>query len=313
MSNQTIHRIFSTRCYDETEDDPWQYLTCVSQDVLPSELPPLRVEAAHHILRTTTATTWRSHVAVDPCYTLLAKTFARQEEQKVAAMGKRKWMSKGSRRVGCNPRAPATTATQKGQDVTRVDWTPIFARGKVRIYVVDVEAAQNNESLPKKLADAANLGKFVRSVLPTELERMKAKHGWHDVPHVVVHDKASYMVTSQHERLHVGFAAALQEAGFRSWVGDSTDSTAWLVKKFGDIYLHETLIAHIRRLLDNDFAANRLFESPSHFRERMQKVEDHLNSDAFASPSGMGLAGLARELRPRCEELIKRKGQRLPK
>ena len=142
---------------------------------------------------------------------------------------------------------------------------------------------------------------------------MQSKHGWADLPCVVVHDKASYMVTSQHERLHVGFAAALLEAGFRSWIGDITDSTSWLVRKFGDLYLHETVISHIRRLLDNEFASNKLFETPAQFRERMQKVENHLNSAAFASPSGMGLAGLAKELRPRCEELIKRKGQRLPK
>ena len=38
MSNKKIRLIFQTRCYDETEDDPWQYLPCASQDVLPSEL-----------------------------------------------------------------------------------------------------------------------------------------------------------------------------------------------------------------------------------------------------------------------------------
>ena len=33
----------------------------------------------------------------------------------------------------------------------------------------------------------------------------------------------------------------------------------------------------------------------------------------FASPGGTGLLGLGKELRPRCEELIRRKGERLPK
>lgn len=310
MSKQTVARIFVVRCYDVEEDDPWQYLPCVSQDVLPLELLPLRVKAAKHILGMTTATSWRSHVAIDPCYSLLSKTQERLEEQKVAAMGKNRWQSKGARRIGCNLRGPATNNTQKGSNVTRVDWTPIFARGKVSIYVVEADAARSDESLPKKLADAANLAKFVRAVLPKQLEKMKAQHGWSDLPRVLVHDKASYMVTAYHERLHVTFAAALHEAGFRSWVGDSTE---WLVKKFGDMYLHETVIAHIRRLLDNDFAANKLFETPNQFRVRMKKVEDHLNSDAFASPGGMGLEGLARELRARCEDMILRKGERLPK
>ena len=69
---------------------------------------------------------------------------------------------------------------------------------------------------------------------------------------------------------------------------------------------HETLIAHIRRLLDTDFASNKLFETPSQFRARVQRVEDHLNSDASASSDGRGLEGLAKDLRWRCEEVIRR-------
>ena len=89
------------------------------------------------------------------------------------------------------------------------------------------------------------------------------------------------MVTAQHERLHITFAAALAEGGFTSWAGEGVDSTKWLVKKLGDLYLHETVIAHIRRLHDTDFASGKIFETPSQFRVRMQKVEDHMNSAAF--------------------------------
>ena len=132
-----------------------------------------------------------------------------------------------------------------------------------------------------------------------------------NLPRVVVHDKASYMVTSAHERLQFAFAAALAEAGFKSWTGEGGDSTKWLVKKLGDLYLHETVIAHMRRLLGTDFAARKLFETPAQFRARMQCVEDHMNSDAFAR--GGGLLVLAKDLWARCEDIIKRKGGRIPK
>jgi len=57
-----------------------------------------------------------------------------------------------------------------------------------------------------------------------------------------------------------------------------------------------------------------LGETPAQFQRRMKLVEDHLNSDSFAAVGGSrGLAGLARDLRDRCEEVIKRKGQRLDK
>ena len=153
----------------------------------------------------------------------------------------------------------------------------------------------------------------VRNNLGQELQRMKSKHGWRDVANVVIHDKAPYMVTAMHERLQVGFAAALQDAGFHSWVGDITSSTKWMVRKFGDVYVHETLISHIRRLLNTEFASTKLCESPAHFRMRMQKVEDHLNSPSFAQQGGSGLLGLAKELRDRCEAVIEREGERLPK
>jgi hypothetical protein len=167
--------------------------------------------------------------------------------------------------------------------------------------------------LPKKLADAFNLAKFVVNVLPRELQNMQRKYHWADLPRVVVHDPASYMVTKCHERLHVGFATALHESGFRSWIGSTTDSTKWLVKKFSDVYIHETLIAHIRRLLNTDFAATRLYETPSQFLVRMQKVEDYMNSAEFSGPDGRGLLGLAKDLRSRCQEVVRRKGERIPK
>ncbi len=168
------------------------------------------------------------------------------------------------------------------------------------------------DDMPEKLTDSKNLAKFVRNVLPGLLARMKRRHGWADIPRTVVHDKASYMVPPAHDLLQPHFAAALRQAGFRSWVGDEGDAS-WMVRKFGDVYPHETAIAHVRRLLDTDFAHTNLHETPAHFRQRAQQVEDHMNSDAFTAPGGTGLLGLAKELRSRCEEVVRRGGQRIPK
>lgn len=86
------------------------------------------------------------------------------------------------------------------------------------------------------------------------------------------------------------------------------------MKKLGDLYLHETAISHIRRLLADDFACTHLGETPVHFRGRMLKVENHMNSLAFArADGGGGLEKLAKQLRSRCQEPIRLKGERLPK
>lgn len=195
----------------------------------------------------------------------------------------------------------------------RVDWTPVFARGKILIYVVDKELAAGRADMPEKLTDSRNLAKFVQNVLPGLLEKMKQRHGWSDIPRTLVHDKASYMVPPAHDRLQTHFAATLRKAGLRSWVGDEGASASWMVTKFGDVYPHETAIAHVRRLLEGDFRHTSIHETPAHFKQRMQRVEDHMNSDAFAAPDGHGLLGLAKELRSRCEEVIRRNGARIPK
>ena len=57
----------------------------------------------------------------------------------------------------------------------------------------------------------------------------------------------------------------------------------------------------------------KVHETAAHFKGCMERIADHMNSPAFAARDGTGLLGLTKELRPRCEALIKAKGERLPK
>ena len=313
MDKKTVHGIFTTMCYDVSEDDPWQFLESPAQDMLPAEMLPRRVACAKHYLRWFGPGAWYHQVAIDPCYSLLPVSLARLQELQTKAMGKKRWMSKKASRQGNNLRAPATARTQRDAGVTRVDWTPVFARGKLRIFVVDPRQAAQDPFYPRKLNDATNLGKFVQHVLPGILEEMKEAHAWPNLPRTVVHDKASYMVTATHDRLQLAFAAALEAGGFASWTEAGAGGTKWLAPKWGDVYLHETAISHIRRLLDDEFACRYLGETVPHFAQRIQAVAAHMNSDAFCAPGGRGLAGLATEMRDRCEMVAHLKGQRIPK
>ena len=311
LSDRILRDVFKTRCYDETEDDPWQWLPSASQDYLQEKVKPLRVRTGRHILSNFHPNSWTSHVAIDPCSSLLPRVPWRLEEQQVAAMGKNKWTSKGSRKAGVNLRAAATALKQAGPNVLQVHWTPVFARGKIFIHVCDPAAP--DPLLPAKLNDGNNLAMFVRKALPDALQQMQQEHGWASIPRVVVHDKASYMVNSVGELLNPVFGGALTEAGFRSWTGPPGSSTSWLCSKLGDVYLHETAISHIRRLLSNKFVCTRVDETFEQFKKRMRAVQDFMNSDDFSAEGGGGLQKLAKELPDRCRELLKRKGERLPK
>ena len=228
----------------------------------------------------------------------------------MAAMGASKWMSRGSRREGPNLRAPATARTQGSSDTLQVHWTPVFARGEVHIHVCD--PAREGPEYPVKLNDAQSLGCFVRYVLPGVLSRMQKEHEWPNMPRNFVRDKASYMVSPGHQRLSVAFAESLTEAGFSSWLGSVSDTTERLAPRWGDVDLRETVIAHIRRLLDTDYRCASLNETAPRFQDRMNRVAAHLNSPNFRAHCGRGMCGLAKDLRRRCAGVVRQKGSGCP-
>ena len=132
-------------------------------------------------------------------------------------MGKNKWRSKRSPFSGPNARAPDTAKKQAGHDVLQVFWTPVFTRGETTLYVCDPEA--DGVDAPPKLNKSGPLACFVRSVLPGILSDMRAEHGWPNLPRVVAHDEASYMVNSTTQQLNPVLGGGLAEAGLRSWTG----------------------------------------------------------------------------------------------
>ena len=77
-----------------------------------------------------------------------------------------------------------------------------------------------------------------------------------------------------------------------------------------DLYLHETVISDIRRLLGIKFRRITLSETPRQFCNRMAKVEHYIKEEMGDEFS---LQRLAKELHQRSEDLIKLKGERLPK
>ena len=312
-SNYTIYKIFKTMCFDETEDDPWQYMSTVTKDYLPEWMKPRRVAMAQYILDHMPGAATAGHVAIDPCSCLLPVSATRSEEQRVAALGKSRFMSAESKYKGVNLRASSFSTKQAGRDVLQVHWTPIFVRGRLRIYVCDPDADARDSRKPRKLNDAEDLAKFIEHVLPQELQWMQAQYKWPTLPRTVVHDKASYMVNSKSEKLNAHFAEALRAAGMRSWATDADGSTRWMAGRFSDAYIHETAISHVRRCLDHKFPRASPGETFAQFRTRMAKVEAYLNSADFAAREGGGLMALSKDLRERCRAVVERNGERLSK
>ena len=175
----------------------------------------------------------------------------------------------------------------------------------------DAAAARRDARLPARLNNANDMAKFIRHVLPGILDQMQRQHHWSRTPRTVVHDKASYFVAPQSQRLAAPCAAALQDAGLTSWLGDADADCSWLAGRLGDVYPHETLISHIRFGLERRFPRRAPGETRTQLMHRMAKVEAHLNSTAFKTPAGGGLPSLARSLHDRCARLQQLQGERL--
>ena len=219
-------------------------------------------------------------------------------------------MSPKSRFKGANLRAPQTAKTQ-GRAEAKVNWTPVIARGKLFIYICDTKKASRDPRLPARLNSGDDIAKFVHHVLPGVLEFMQKEHGWADTPRTVVHDKASYFVAPRSQRLAKPLADALHAAKLKSWLGDGDADCSWLAGRLGDVFPHETLIRHIRGGLEQKFPHWSPGETPAQFAHRMAKVQELINSDDFAAPSGGGLAMLARSMRSRCSRVLEMNGGRL--
>jgi hypothetical protein len=310
ISNWTIYNIMHTMCYDEDEDDPWVYMHSPSKDYLSDGMKKARDNCGNHYLERFATGAWATHVAVDPCITILAANQAQSDDQKVAALGIKKMMSPKSRYKGPNCRAPKTVKSQAKNDV-KVHWTPVFALGKVYIYVCDADAAARDPALPATLNHGLELAKFIKNVLPDILIEMKRKHGWGRMPRTVVHDKASYFVAPRSQRLASEFAGALRSARMSSWLGDEDDDCSWLAGRLGDVYPHETVISHIRRALDYRFPRSVPGETRARFATRMAKVQDFMNSKEFKARDGGGLASLTEALRDRFARIVDLDGERL--
>ena len=304
ISDFSIRKVFHTMCYDENEDDPWQYMNALQQDCLTEEMKPRRVQTAKHIIENITPTAAFNFVAIDPCFSMLPKKEEKAELIKIAAMGNKKWMSPKSRRKGSNLRAPATAKTQK-ESVTIVHWTPVFTRGRLKLVVLTAPGS--------KLNNSAAAAAFVKDELPDILEDMKKEWEWSSIPRVLMHDKASYFVNSKQHCLNQTFATGLQAGNFKSWVDSHGGDCRWMAKMLGDLFLHETVISHVRRLLQSQFARKSLHETPGQFAARMKKVEHYMNNVMGKSAPGEALMKLGRALHNRSEDLKDLNGERLPK
>ena len=109
ISDSTMYDSMHTLCYDDDEDDPWVYAYSPSTDFLSEAMQAHRTRTGRYVIDNFSVGSWASHVAIDPCISILSTTKALSDDQKVAAVGVKKMMSPKSKYKGASRRAPKTT------------------------------------------------------------------------------------------------------------------------------------------------------------------------------------------------------------
>ena len=119
----------------------------------------------------------------------------------------------------------------------------VFARGKVRIFVCDPAEAARNANYPKSLSESKGLAIFVRHVLPSILDEMKAE----ETVEIDLAGKTSLadtmIIASGRSQRHVGSIAdkiiqEMKAKGFGNARVEGLPACDWVLIDAGDILVH---------------------------------------------------------------------------
>ena len=201
---------------------------------------------------------------------------------------------------GTNPTTPkrihgtcggrVTATKQRTWSGTKVNWFVVLARGKVHVEVMPEDWGLTG----------AGLAQFVRR-LPGILRKMLGPGA--PLPRNLFTDRGTGLYSSQ--GFVVGkYESAVRQEGFSLYWGPDASAQA---PDMGDLLLHETAVAWLRRRLRSEKPAVRPWEGTcEQWTERVRKVVRGINAD-------YDVRGLCNEFPGRLAECVAKRGDRLRK
>ena len=122
-------------------------------------------------------------------------------------------------------------------------------------------------------------------------------------PNVIFVDRGRGFYNTGTGKITAGFKQALRDHGFKGIMGDDA---AQQPASFGDVLLHETAVAWMRKRLEVTMPQNCWKETREEYSARLKRCCDHVNKD-------YDVEGLCRGFPKRLKTLDEKEGARLPR
>ena len=234
---------------------------------------------------------FKNIIWTDICNNVLARSFSKTNEMRLARKGGKGWMSDGSRHAPQNQRGDPNALKLSGSGTERIYWAPILSRGKLHVEILP-------QGFPGETEDGARI--LVQKVRAAVNLRFP-DHA--DQPKILAVDRGNGFYIQVTGDVTPTYAAALREHGFKNLMGDNCGSQPG---KMGDILLHETAVAWIRSRERKTVPARAWEESYEDFSKRLKQIVSEFNGK-------FDIDGLCREFTDRLHELVNGEGAKLKK
>ena len=229
-----VYKVLKEDCYDRDPEFPWRNQHRVSKKALTADARGRRLQWAKSMLPTEHSHNWyyQNLVWTDICNSVLARSAKKANEQPLARKGGRGWISNDSKYEPENMRADTNLLKLAGSDTERVYWAPMLMQGKLHVEILPPGfPGQTQEG-------AAILVQKVRAALNIRFQ------GVTHPPKVLAVDRGNGFYVQTSGGITHGYKAALQACGLKNFMGENCGLQPG---QLGDVLLHETAVAWIRR------------------------------------------------------------------
>lgn len=292
FTDKYIHRVFSSRCFDDGAEEPWTQKGPYAKTALSPPMMTLRLAWGRAQERLGHDGAWflRHVIFVDPCHTILSNKPRTAFDEHQASFGKgKRWMSPDTSSQSRNLRASPYATKQCQAGDRKVWWFIVMVRGHVHHEVMGRDWVQGG----------AGMAEFV-SRLDAICHRYVGKGD--KLPRVVFSDRGPGFYQSSTGHIVGEYFNALRKHGYRAYAGSDASKQP---PDMPDLFPHETAVAWTRTYMKKHPRPKAsLDEMEADLRATLVKCAKHINEN-------YDVEGLHKSLPDRIAKMIQLRGDRL--
>ena len=286
-----VYKVLNEDCHDNDPGSPWRNQPRVAKQRLTDAAMQRRFLWGKSMLPLAHTDEWfyQNVVWTDICNSVLARSVTKASEQKLARKGGKGWISDDSRYEPENMRGDVKSLKLAGSDTERVYWAPVLAQGKLHVEVLPHDFPGETEEGARILMEK------VRAALNLRFQ------GAAKVPNVIFVDRGNGFYVQTTGEVTPGYKSALQRNGLKNFMKDNCGLQPG---QLGDVLLHETAVAWIRRRERKSVPARAWEESREALAMRLKDIVREFNTK-------YAVESLCRKFPKRIQLLVDGNGKKL--